>query len=480
MDKTLQKVKKYIADEGLIKGGEIVLAGVSGGADSVCLFNMLSELSKDLSFKLAVIHINHMIRQEAGEDAAFVNKLCEDNKIPFFRKDIDIPALSKNSDASEEELARNERYKAFEDVATMLSEKYGQKVIIATAHNANDQAETMLHNLFRGSGIKGLSGIKVLSFRGDFELIRPLLELERDEIEEYLTRNGQSWCTDKTNETDDYTRNRIRHNILPVAREQINKGAIRHAAKAAEYISEVDDFIDEQADAVFFDIAAMSQGGITINCERCAMQHRVVRNRILMKAIKFIVPRIKDIQSVHLSELDEMLQRSEGSESLSLPYGITATREYGDLILTLCGSPIDEPEAATKESFIIDKDRLEAGEDFTFNIRGLGRVNFTLFLYKSDMKIPALEYTKWFDYDKISNSMQFRHRETGDVIEIGDGTKTLKKFMIDEKIPAKSRDELFILFEDKEVIWIPGYRISSKFKVDGDTARILEVKLISD
>lgn len=480
MDKTLLKVKKFITDEGLIKGDEIVLAGVSGGADSVCLFNMLLELSKDLGFKLAVIHINHMIRQEAGEDAAFVEKLCEDNKVSFFRKDIDIPALSKASDASEEELARNERYKAFEAAAEMLSEKFGKKVVIATAHNANDQAETMLHNLFRGSGIKGLSGIKVLSFRGDFELIRPLLVLERDEIEEYLTEKGLKWCTDKTNETDDYTRNRIRHNILPVAKEQINNGAIRHAAKAAEYISEVDDYIDEQADAVFFDIAAMSQGGITINCERCAMEHKVIRSRILMKAIKFIVPHIKDIQGVHISELDEMLQRTEGSESLSLPYGINATREYGVLILTLGDIPSNGPEDTKTESFLIGKDLLEAGENLTFDIPGLGRVNFTLFLYKSDMKIPSLEYTKWFDYDKISNSMQFRRRETGDVIEIGDGTKTLKKFMIDEKIPAKSRDELFILFEDKDVIWIPGYRISSKFKVDSDTARILEVKLISD
>ncbi|WP_026495498.1 tRNA lysidine(34) synthetase TilS [Butyrivibrio sp. WCD3002] len=480
MDKHLSKVKKFIADEELIKGDEIVLAGVSGGADSVCLFNMLCELSADLGFKLAVIHINHMIRQEAGEDAAFVEKLCEDNRISFFKKDIDIPGLSKTTDASEEELARNERYKAFEEVATMLSERYGKKVIIATAHNANDQAETMLHNLFRGSGIKGLSGIKVLSFRGDFELIRPLLVLERDEIEEYLTEKGLKWCTDKTNETDDYTRNRIRHNILPVAKEQINNGAIRHAAKAAEYISEVDDYIDEQADAVFFDIAAMSQGGIIINCESCAMQHKVVRSRILMKAIKFIVPHIKDIQSVHLSELDNMLQRTEGSESLSLPYGINATREYGDLILTLGDISPNEQEDADAEGFFIDKDHLEAGGDHVFNIPGLGKVNFKLFLYKSDMKIPTLEYTKWFDYDKISNSMQFRRRETGDVIEIGDGTKTLKKFMIDEKIPAKSREELFVLFDDKDVIWIPGYRISSKFKVDSDTARILEVKLISD
>jgi tRNA(Ile)-lysidine synthase len=224
----------------------------------------------------------------------------------------------------------------------------------------------------------------------------------------------------------------------------------------------------------------MSQGGIGINCERCAMEHKVIRSRILMKAIKFIVPHIKDIQGVHISELDEMLQRTEGSESLSLPYGIKATREYGDLILTLGDIPSNEPEDTKTESFLIGKDLLEAGENLTFDIPGLGRVNFTVFLYKSDMKIPSLEYTKWFDYDKISNSMQFRRRETGDVIEIGDGTKTLKKFMIDEKIPAKSRDELFILFEDKDVIWIPGYRISSKFKVDSDTARILEVKLISD
>ena len=264
-----QTVKNFILENELIGRGETVIAGVSGGADSVCLFHLLRQLGEEVSFDLKVVHINHMIRDSAHEDAEFVQKLCEGYGIDFFLKEIDIPSLVENSGRSEEEVGRDERYRAFEETAGKIRNNYKrsensaegenseagsfsgerevvESIVIATAHNQNDLAETMLHNLFRGSRLTGLAGIRPLRMRGDYRLIRPILILERAEIEEYLNENGYAFRTDETNLEDDYTRNRIRHHILPFAEKEINAGAIRHTAQAAAYLGEIDDYLEEQ------------------------------------------------------------------------------------------------------------------------------------------------------------------------------------------------------------------------------------------
>ena len=478
MNDYVQQTKNFIEKNSLIKQGDIVLAGVSGGADSVCLFRILNELSGVLGFELVVVHINHMIREEAVTDAEFVEGLCKEKGVRFFRRDIDIPALSEESGESEEEIGRNARYNAFEEIAGELEKESSKRVVIATAHNRNDQAETMLHNLFRGSKLKGLAGIKYSRKRGKHELVRPILMLERNQIEEYLSENGYTWRTDKTNHTDEYTRNRIRHNILPVAIEQVNNGALRHVAETADYLAEVDKYLDDQADLVEEKITTKEKDGFSYDCKELRKTPEIIRHRIYMRGIERTYPHIKDVTAAHILGLDHLIENDEGSARLNLPYHVVANRVYDKLTFSLDKSETSDGDMGDKvEEYVIDKDSLEAGRELKIHCPGIGDVSFRIDFYDKADKIPCGEYTKWFDYDKIKDGILFRKRRAGDTICIGKGRKTLKKFMIDEKIPSNKRNELFVLADGDMILWVPGYRIGSDYKVTEDTSRILEVKI---
>ncbi|SDB61616.1 tRNA lysidine(34) synthetase TilS [Butyrivibrio sp. INlla16] len=469
-DRLGEGIKKFIVEEKLIADGEVVLAGVSGGADSVCLFHVLRQLREELSFDLAVVHINHMIREAAEEEALFVEKLCGENEIPFYRRDINIPGIVQKADLSEEEAGRNERYKAFLDIAGELSRKTGKTVKIATAHNMGDQAETVLHNLFRGSRIKGLSGIRAKGERDGVVLIRPLLETERSEIEEYLKQKGFKYCNDSSNFTDDYTRNRIRHNVIPVAKEQINAKAGRHVAEAAAYLSRIDDYIDEQARLVEGWLVESSKDEVVLDCGILAAQPEIIRERLITNGIHLLYPHVKDIQAVHIRELTRFPLSTDGSAKLSLPYGIQAIRTYDKL--KLC---FDKSQGMENADISVDMKALREGGEVELEVPRLGVVNLRIFPYKSDLKIPMGEYTKWFNYDKIKNSLQFRTRKTGDTISVGNGNKKLKKFMIDEKIPVDKRDALYILAEGDNVLWVPEHRMGDAYRLSDDSNRVLEV-----
>ena len=188
----------------MAEAGDSIVAGVSGGADSVCLLLILCSLSRKLDLQLAVVHVDHGIRQEAVEDAAYVRQLCEEMKVPFFLVKKDVPRYAAARHLSLEEAGRQIRYQAFREAAKKLNGRGAVK--IAVAHNANDRAETMLFHLFRGTGLTGLGSIRPVRDG----IIRPLLGLQRTEIEAYLEEEGRAYCKDKTNEEDTYTRNRIR------------------------------------------------------------------------------------------------------------------------------------------------------------------------------------------------------------------------------------------------------------------------------
>ena len=224
-----QKIKNYIKQNNMVTRGDKVLAGISGGADSTCLLYVLSHLKEQMGFELCVVHVNHGIRQEAQEDAVYVEKICKQLMIPFFLRTEDVPLIACREGLTEEEAGRSVRYAVFEELADKVC-----ATKIAVAHNRNDLAETMLLNLFRGTGVHGAGAIRPVRGR----IIRPLLDTERTEIEEYLRKKGISYQTDKTNLEDDHTRNRIRHHILPYAQQEINNRAVQHLARAAQEISE--------------------------------------------------------------------------------------------------------------------------------------------------------------------------------------------------------------------------------------------------
>ena len=238
----IDTLSHFIEENHLIEKNDRIVLGVSGGADSICLLHALSRIQKALEIRLFVVHINHGIRgEEARRDEDYVKKFCEKLGIRFFGYQYDIPSMAKVLKLSEEEAGRKARYEAFEKVSKEIALGEGidlNKIKIAVAHNKNDNAETILHNLSRGSGISGLKGILVKNNN----IIRPLLAFSRDEIEEYLCKNNIEYMTDSTNLENEYTRNILRNEVFPVLEKKVNSNVINNIYKSSVIVSEADQY----------------------------------------------------------------------------------------------------------------------------------------------------------------------------------------------------------------------------------------------
>lgn len=488
-ENTYNKVVNFINKHHMIESGELVAVGVSGGADSVCLLHLLWRMSKEMPFKLLAVHVDHSVREDSAQDAAYVEQLCSELDIPFYLQKVDMNGYAKERGLSAEEAGRQLRYTAYNEALS----KYRQKeeiCKIAVAHNANDRAETMLFHIFRGSGLKGFSSIRPV--RG--EVIRPVLCLEREEIEQYLAEQRLQYCHDSTNEEDEYTRNKIRHHILPYAEQEICRGAVTHMGELADILTETEDYLEKQTQEIYgrcvkeiyFGETSSDEnitGGrirrIYIQCARLSEEAPAMYKRVLLACMERLTPHRKDITGQHIADLVKLMM-SSGSKELSLPYGIRAYKEYEQLILCH-GTDAEEFRDVGKEG--MDKSyKIEPPTEisvphegeFAFTVLD----NNTVFCEKQQ-NIPENRYTKWFDYDKITTSLVLRTRKQGDYLTIDEAlhTKSVKQYMIDEKIPKTRRNNIHILADGAHILWIPGYRISERYKVDESTKRILQVQL---
>jgi len=464
---TIQKIEKkvfsFMEEHHMLKAADKLVVGVSGGADSVCLLFLLLEYRKKIPFSLAVVHVNHGIRTEAVEDAHYVEELCKEQGLPFYPFHINVRQKALQEKCSEEEAGRNARYEAF----TQVAETFGGNKI-AVAHNSNDRSETMLFHLFRGSGMKGLSSIRPVRDN----IIRPILCLERREVEDYLAARGISYCVDVTNEQDDYTRNRIRHHILPYAEKEIASGCVSHMAQTAGMLQDVDDYLELQTRAAMKECVK----GNEIPVEPFLKQHKVIQQRILHNLVCSLASSAKDISYVHIQGLLSLFME-QGNRFVNLPYGIIGRRQYEKVVLE---QQKEEPtkrlfaETEERELCIPDKVWLNEGQELQLQM---------VATEGSCEDFPTNQYTKWFDYDKIEQSLVLRTRRKGDYFTIRgkDDTmihKSLKDYMIAEKIPKNERDTLFVLAEGSHVVWLIGYRISEHYKINGNTKHILQVQLI--
>ena len=467
----------------MIEPGDIIIAGVSGGADSVCLLFMLLEIRKKIDFALSVVHVNHGIRKDAGEDAEYVRELCAEHNIPFYLREADAKAYAAENGLSEEEAGREIRYASFEEALRKEcfpdcekesmegADLLPAKAKIAVAHNDNDRAETILFNLFRGTGLKGLAGIRPVNGR----IIRPILCLKREEIEAWLFERRITYCTDCTNEQDVYTRNRIRHHILPFAEGEVCKGAAEHISKTGEYLLETADFIERQTMLARERCCKkLSDCEIKINISLLRQEDEYLQRQVLLSALEQISPGRKDITSVHISAMEELLDK-DGSKEIHLPYGIKVCKVYDTVTLKKKAHEKDDD----KRNYPTDElqEKCLFGESGKMNVPGLGTVEFTVFSYEKSKNIPRKTYTKWFDYDKINQSVLFRKRESGDYLMINNGMnkKSLQDYLVNEKIPKAERDGMYLLADASHIVWVPGYRISEYYKVTENTCRVLQV-----
>jgi len=429
-------------------------------------------LRRQIPFDIHVVHINHGIRAEAGEDAAYVASLCERFELPFTLVEENIAHLAKEQKLSEEEAGRQVRYQAFYHVLNECAA--GRKGKIAVAHNSNDCAETMLFHLFRGSGLKGLAGIRPVRDR----IIRPILCLDREQIEEYLLENQIHYCIDKTNFEDNYTRNKIRHHILPYACDEICQGTVAHMTDAAEKISDAYDFLADMVKDAFASCVRVENKRFHISYQAYKGIHRTLRSYLLMDVISKAAKNRKDIEEIHVAQVQELFNKQPGRQ-ISLPYGLCALREYDGI----CIANSDAFEQEVLPDIVIDetkKRQLEQGECLTIALNNNAFLKISLICADNMENIASKTYTKWFDYDKIKGNIHVRSRRSGDYLTINDKyeRKTLKAYFINEKIPKEERDGIYLVTEGSHAIWIIGNRISSYYKVSQSTANILEIQYI--
>lgn len=516
-DTTYEKVKKYMVSHGMIAPGDCVVAGVSGGADSVCMLHLLRQFQKEVPFRLAVVHVNHGLRAEAGEDAAFVEALCGQWGLPFFLREVDMPGYAVRHKISSEEAGRLLRYRAFAEVLRELNAEDRGK--IAVAHNAEDRAETMLFHMFRGSGLKGLGSIRPVRE----SVIRPLLAVSRAEIESYLVACGLTYREDRTNGEDAYARNRIRHHILPFAQREISGGAVSHMGELADILAETEDYLERETGRLYDRYVtetgeagaeipeaeafpggtARGQGKTALEIDLAGLgaEDAVMIKRVFLHALERIAPHRKDITARHIKSLLDLMEK-EGSKEISLPHDIRACKEYETLFLRRDAAesgkggrgekapPSEETAYADAKAEIAVGDALGSpGVPVEITLSGVGDFTFLLWesdslpetslFYRKEQNIPENRYTKWFDYDKITTSLLLRTRREGDYLAIDEAlhTQSVKRYMINEKIPKMQRDSMYVLADGSHVLWIPGYRVSSQYMVGESTRRILEVRL---
>ncbi|MGN0353499.1 MAG: tRNA lysidine(34) synthetase TilS [Muricoprocola sp.] len=442
MKKFFETVKKY----NMINKGDHIIVGVSGGADSLCLLFLLMELQKEVPFQITVVHVEHGIRgEESMEDARYVEEICKENQVEFHMERVDIRQMAAKEHLTVEEAGRKVRYDTFKRV---LAEQGANK--IAVAHNRNDQAETMLWNMARGSGMNGAAGIRPV--RGN--IIRPLLECDRKEIEGYLKSRNIIWREDRTNQEMDYTRNVIRGQVFPLLKEKVNARSLEHFASLGEEMRRTEEYLDKLVNEKLKDILQLnSQGGVLFIEELCR-EDDFLQERMIRQALKIAGCPLKDLTRAHINQICSLLQGQSGRQTM-LPGGWTVRREFEKLYMEKRNLSYSVTEGNVEEK----------------------RAKIRIFPNKNQI-IPRKKYTKWFSYDKISCDFQIRTRQPGDYLIINQlgQKKKLKEYLVEEKVPLSIRNQIPLVARGHEIIWVVGYRISENYKITEETKEIIEIQ----
>ena len=464
MWKTEQKVKVYVERFHMIEPKDTIVLGISGGADSVCLLKILARWKEAWGISLRAVHVHHQLRgEEADADERFVRELCENEGIPCRVFHEDVQGMAQREKIGLEEAGRIARSRCF---ATVCEDVGGGK--IALAHHQDDLAETMLHHLVRGTGMAGLCSLKPVSGNR----IRPLLCLEKEEILVYLKAAGQPWRTDSSNLEDDYTRNRIRHHVLEELKTEVNPRAVRHMAQLSEELEETRVVLAQVAAEKRRQYVRKSEKGMLL-AEELKKEPDLIGRQIVHDLLKEISGKQKDFTRIHVEAVQELWNRKVGARR-DLPYGMQAIRMYDGIYLERKAEKCKTRDS-DKNAGIQMNVQSEGTESFQ-----IGELTLTVSRTARDFgEIPEKKYTKWFDYDRIKQTLVIRHRQPGDRICLfdGGGSKKLKDYLIDRKIPAQKRDQLWLLADGSDILWIIGDRISAAYKVTAESQRILQAEI---
>ncbi len=442
----------------LINKGDTVIVAVSGGPDSICLLHLLCKLQNKLGLKLVVAHLDHCLRPEASHEALGVKEISKAWAIPFETKAVDIKSYKKKFGFSEEEAGRKARYEFLFETA----QKYGASKI-ALGHHLDDQAETVLFNLIRGTGVDGLAGMLPKRIRGSLQLVRPLLCLRRSEIEAYCRDNKLQTFTDKSNLETDYTRNRLRLELIPQLERQYNPRIREALFSLASLAADDRRLLQSLAVKYYRKITRFLNGEIVIDRSEFLALPAALRGRVLRHALSKY-GKTKYLSRLHIEQFLSIAESGKTGKSLTLPGGLLAYCSYKKLVLStesrpgrkkFTAVPLKVPGTTCLPGSIMIKARVAEYHQLSWSPNS---------------------YRAYLDLDKVPEApLKVQPRWPGARFypQGSSGRKKLKDFLIDQKIPADRRDILPLVTAGEEIIWIAGVRIAHPYRVTEQTRKVL-------
>jgi tRNA(Ile)-lysidine synthase len=456
---TLQKVKRTLSRHRMISRGDSVIVAVSGGPDSVCLLHVLHELREELQTLLVVAHFDHGLRPDEDEgETAFVRGLARSLQLPFETAKGGL--LAKKAGGSREEVARNARYAFLEKVR-----KKHKAQRIALGHNLNDQAETILMRLLRGSGPSGLTGIPPCR---DDEIIRPLIEIERSEIEKYLNAKKLLSVTDSSNLQTDYLRNKIRLELMPLLETQQPRLA-RLLGQTAELLRDEDNYLERRAEAwLKKEVTRNRDHTLRLSIAPFMSLPVALRRRVTRKVIGKLKKDLRRIGWDHIEAIQRLAQAKKPQAALTLPAGVTVKRTYDQLVFSTSVKRKPRPF----------HHRLERPGNYDIGEIGQ-RLSIEQRKNRRGLCLGGSGRTAFLDAETLRFPLTLRTFKAGDrFIPFGmKGHKKLKDFFVDLKVPLEQRHSTPILCSDDTPVWVCGFRIDDRFKVTSETKRVMKLSL---
>jgi len=474
----LDKLRETIRQHRMFRRGDTIVVGVSGGPDSLCLLHALNQLREELGVALHVGHVEHGVRgEESRADAAYVENLTRDWQLPVSVEYADVPVYAAQHKLAIEEAARRVRYSFLGQVAHELGAG-----CIAVGHNADDHVETILMHWMRGSGLGGLRGILPVQILGAeawwsgpaVKLVRPLLEVPRNEIEVYCQQHGLEPRFDRSNLDLTYHRNRIRHELIPHL-ESFNPRIRDVLRRSARVIADDYDCLRIQGLQAWESLARESEGTVTFPLKPWLKLHPSLQRQLLREAIHRLRNSLRDIDWIHVEQARMGVEQKAAGARITLPQGLWLFKGYDEFVI---GETRPWPDLP-----------LLTEQELRLNIPGttsLPKSNWQLrakIMNRAEMPEVALEnedpWQAYLDLERTGRSLILRGRRAGDHFQplgMGGKGKMLNDFMINAKIPQHIRDYLPLVVSPQHIVWVAGWRVDERVKISSQTAQVLYLR----
>jgi tRNA(Ile)-lysidine synthase len=450
--KALQTIKEH----SMLQEGEIVLIGLSGGPDSVCLSVILDEVRDNFNLSLYALYVDHGLRpEESRNEENFCKSFCYEHGMDFHSEKIEVRANAEENRINIHEAARELRYDAFQRTAHKIRASK-----IAVAHNADDQAETVLMRLVRGAGRRGLSGMPYM--RGN--IIRPLLDISREDIENFLSGRQIKFVADSSNLKKEYLRNRLRMEIIPFLKKD-NPSLVKSINRTADIFREEENYLDiVTTKTVMRLITRKTDRSIELFLIPLINIEKSILRRVFRRALGEIGAD-RGIELVHIDDIIRLVRENRSGDTITLPQGIRAVKGYSTLLIT------------GEHSVNLRTQNIDVPGEITLSENGLTLVSE---LYDKSIEFNGKNVSV-FDYGSLTLPLQVRARKEGDYFyPAGFGRrKKLQDFFVDEKVPREKRDSVPLVVSGKDIIWIAGYRMDERYMAKEGTNKFLVLKINS-